>query len=244
MFSEFVINEKMPGSEVVVYQAPLPLRPSKKALPLRLIGFAFLFVSLLGFLAILSPIILAEINFRLRHANTTKSNQENRISFFGYLLWLDEQNLTAPVDWQFGLIIPKIGVNSRVYPQVNPNNKEEYLPYLKTGVAHAQGTALPDSLGTVYIFGHSSNLLWDANRDNAVFYLLKNLEKGDRLIVFYQGQKYEYQVSKKEILGANEVPTYVSQTTEKLLVLQTCWPPGTDWKRLFVLAEPISEKGI
>lgn len=240
MFSEFVINEKMPGSEVVVYQAPLPLKPSRKVLPLRLIGFAFLFVSLLGFLAILSPIILAEINFRLRHVNTAKSNQENRISFFGQLLWLDNQNIETPADWQFGLIIPKIGVNSQVTAGVNPNDKEEYSSVLKNGVAHAQGTAFPDSPGTTYIFGHSSIFLWEPNRSQAVFYLLKNLEKGDRLIVFYQGQRYEYQISQKEILGANEVPAYVSQTTERLLVLQTCWPPGTDWKRLFVLAKSIS----
>ena len=237
MFSELVINERVPGAEIIVYQAPLTLR---KVLPLRSIGIALLAVSLLGFLVILSPIILAEVSFRFRQTETTKATPEKvKISFFGHLLWLDEQNLSTPADWQFSLIIPRIGVNSRVYPQVNPNNKEEYLPYLKTGVAHARGTALPDSFGTIYIFGHSSNLLWDTNRQNAIFYHLKDLKEGDEVILFYQGQRFLYQIVGRETLKANEIPDYVSQNKERLLVLQTCWPPGTDWKRLFVLAKAI-----
>lgn len=236
MFTELVLDERAPGREIVIYQAPVSL---PKIFPLKLVGIFILLLSLVGFLATLTPLLWAEVGYRVHQTQIKqKTEQKNLISFFGQLLWLDEQKLTSPADWQFSLLIPKIGVNSRISPQVNPNNKEEYSPYLKIGVAQAQGTAFPDSPGTTYIFGHSSSLLWDANRGNAVFYLLKNLEKNDQVIVFYQGQRYEYQVVNKEILKASQVPDYVSQNTEKLLVLQTCWPPGTDWKRLFVLAEP------
>lgn len=236
MFTELVLDERVPGREIVIYQAPVSI---PKILPLKLLGIFLLLLSIVGFLATFSPILLAEVGYRTRQTQLRQgTNQKTLISFFGQLLWLDEQRLTSPVDWQFSLLIPKIGVNSRVYPQVNPNNKEEYLPYLKNGVAHARGTALPNSLGTTYIFGHSSNLLWDANRQNAIFYHLKGLKEGDEVILFYKGERLTYKVIRKEILKPNEIPGYVSQNKERLLVLQTCWPPGTDWKRLFILAQP------
>jgi len=236
---DYFIDQRIPGQEFVIYRAPTP---SKKRKNLRLLGLALLGLSFVGFISVLGPLLSKELGFRLQKFPAAEiQKNEQKISVFGYLLWLDQNNLSSPVDWNFDLIIPKIGVNSRVVPNVDPNNKEEYDQVLKTAVAHAKGTSFPDSYGSTYIFGHSSTLLWDPNHTNAVFYLLKNLEKGDEIIVFYSTRRYLYQVVEKVIKGEKEIPEFVSQKDKKYLVLQTCWPPGTAWKRLFVLAEPVTE---
>lgn len=237
MVNGYSLDQIIPGQEMIIYRAGETKHQAKFW---RILAYSFLFLSVLGFLTILGPIFLAETSYRLgRNTLSSSSTEKNKISFFGHLLWLDQQNLSVPVDWNFALMIPKIGVNTTVSSNIDPYKQEEYNEVLKSGVAHAKGTAFPNQRGTTYIFGHSSNFLWDAVRQKPIFYLLKNLEKEDQVIVFYQGEKMVYRVVEKKITKPDEIPDYVFQATEKLLVLQTCWPPGTDWKRLFILAKLI-----
>jgi sortase (surface protein transpeptidase) len=41
-------------------------------------------------------------------------------------------------------------------------------------------------------------------------------------------------------VASNEVDFVNNLKEENLLLLQTCWPPGTSWQRLFVRASPVS----
>ena len=51
-------------------------------------------------------------------------------------------------------------------------NKNEFLPVLRKGIAHAKGTALPNETnGNVYLFAHSTDSLLNVGRYNAVFTL-------------------------------------------------------------------------
>jgi LPXTG-site transpeptidase (sortase) family protein len=142
-------------------------------------------------------------------------------------------------DQRFSLYIPKISAISRVIPKVNPFDRTEYLPALKKGVAHARGLAVPGETGTTYLFSHSVASRADYARYNAVFYLLHKLEPGDGVEIVYGGNWYKYQVMETKILGAKDVSLLKPQTDREILVLQTCYPPGTTWKRLWVIAERV-----
>ena len=79
----------------------------------------------------------------------------------------------------------------------------------------------------------------DIARYNAVFYLLHKLVAGDKIEVVYQGRLYKYEVTGREILAATDVKYLVPQSQEEKLVLATCYPPGTTWKRLVVIAKRV-----
>jgi len=68
---------------------------------------------------------------------------------------------------------------------------------------------------------------------------LKDLRKDDEIVIFYQNVRHNYKVTKTEITSSSDVSYIVHASTGKeLLILQTCWPPGTAWQRLLVFAEP------
>lgn len=147
---------------------------------------------------------------------------------------------TEPVNRDFSIVVPKIGANAQVMANVDTADYEEYQKALKLGVAHAQGTVLPGEIGNSYYFAHSTLNAWDVPRYNAIFYLLGELEPGDRVVLFYQGNQYDYEVTDKIIAEANDTSWLTAQYNEPTLTLQTCTPPGTTWKRLMVIAHLVA----
>lgn len=147
-------------------------------------------------------------------------------------------------DKQFQILIPKLGVNSRIIANVNPAVEKEYAQALKLGVAHAAGTGLPGEENThnrtIFVFGHSTNGSWNISRYNALFYSLKDLIIGDSITVWFWGKEFDYTVKERKIVEPDDVSFLQPQTDKERLILQTCWPPGTTWKRLLVIAEPTS----
>lgn len=139
-----------------------------------------------------------------------------------------------PVDTSFGIVIPKIGANSRVIPNVDPYEEAVYQQSLTLGVAHAAGTVFPGDTGNMFIFAHSAATPVDADIYNAVFYLLTKLEKGDPVYVFYLNQRYIYIVDEVKIVNEEEVSYLQSSSDKKTITLMTCWPAGTTARRLLV----------
>jgi len=146
----------------------------------------------------------------------------------------------VPVDTDFSIIIPKIGVNAMVIPKVDPAKPAVYNSALKKGVAHAATSFFPNEQGTVYLFSHSTNYEWFVRDLNAIFYLVKNLEADDLIVLIYQGNRYTYKITDKKEASAREV-SYLVPSARRNLILQTCWPPGTTFKRLLVFADLIDE---
>lgn len=146
-----------------------------------------------------------------------------------------------PVNKEFSLVIPKIGVNAAVIPSVNPTKPEEYGEALKKGIAHSSLSYFPDEDGTVYLFSHSTNYEWFVGDLNAVFYLLKNLEEKDTVILFYKGTAYTYKITGKQIVKPTAVAYLAPQPGAKRLIMQTCWPPGSTTERLLIFADLVSE---
>lgn len=149
-----------------------------------------------------------------------------------------------PVNRDFSLIVPKIGVNAAVIPAVNPTKPGEYLPALQKGIAHSSLSYFPDEDGTVYLFSHSTNYDWFVGDLNAVFYLLKNLEEKDTIVIYYKGSSYRYEITGKQVVKPTEVSYLAPQAGAKRLILQTCWPPGSVTERLLIFADLVEEQNV
>lgn len=145
-----------------------------------------------------------------------------------------------PVNKEFSLVIPKIGVNAAVIPAVNPTKPGEYLAALQKGIAHSSLSYFPNEDGTVFLFSHSTNYDWFVGDLNAVFYLLKNLEENDMVVLFYKGASYTYKITGKQIVDPTAVAYLVPQAGDRRLILQTCWPPGSTAERLLIFADLIN----
>ena len=237
---------------------------------LRSIGNFLLLFAIFGVLATFGPALYYEASFKILQARGVKyviaatsgavpadsitgqaqpqitptpppaGSISTGVDNFSQVLAGPKEQILIPKDTQFSIIIPKIGANVKVYPNVDPSSENKFLPILQKGVAHAKGTVFPGMKGNTYLFAHSTDNFWNVGRYNAVFYLLKDLTPGDEIVIFFQNKRYNYVVKSSKISDPSDVSYIVnSQKQEKqVLILQTCWPPGTTWKRLFVFAEP------
>ena len=184
----------------------------------RLVGILLIFCGLSIFIKIYFPIATAEVKYQVSKTKNTKQE-------------------IIPINTDFSIVIPKIGVNTFVSKNIDPNNPSEYQKALTRGVAHAKTSTLPGFSGNVFIFAHSAADWYQANQYNAIFYLINKLEAGDQIIIYYQNSKYLYTVSDKKIVNATETNYLSSLSPEQTLTLMTCWPPGTTLNRLIVIAK-------
>lgn len=144
---------------------------------------------------------------------------------------------TTPTIYEWKLEIPKITVSAPVIPNVDGASKAAYDEALKGGTAHFKGTSIPGGDGNTVIFGHSSSILGDGKYDK-VFARLNELNIGDPIEILFNGIRYGYKISEKKVTSANDT-SVLSQTNTEALTLMTCWPVGTDQKRLIVIAKPV-----
>jgi LPXTG-site transpeptidase (sortase) family protein len=136
---------------------------------------------------------------------------------------------------EFGVEIPKIGLSAPVTANVNGDDKKEYELSLTEGLAHYKGTSLPGEKSNIFIFGHSSSDT-DSGPYAKIFSKLNNLTNGDKIMVYYKSKKYEYTVVEKKIVTADDLSP-LNLTDSEQLTLMTCWPIGTNEKRLIVIAK-------
>jgi LPXTG-site transpeptidase (sortase) family protein len=199
----------------------------------RLILWGIPIILVWGVLGVYVPVIVAELKYR---AESTKESFREVVPA-GLVPQLSFVSLPAWVSG-YAIEIPKIGVKERVVEGVSVVDEAGYMKALNEGVAQAQGTGLPGEQRTQYYFAHSSGLPFWGTRA-VVFALLNKLENGDEIIVYRDNQKFVYLVSDKMVVNPDKVEWLRSENTEERVVLQTCWPIGTNWKRLLVIAEPI-----
>ncbi len=169
------------------------------------------------------------------------------IAIFAYILYpLARIYLFPPsiVDFsrsEYTLVIPKINAIGRVLEDVDPWNESIYKNLLKKGIGQAKGFAHPDESGPVFLFAHSSGTPWEITHYNTVFLRLPDLRKDDAIQIWYKGKEYRYKVIRTQEVYPTEV-SVVRNEKEADLILQTCTPLGTDWKRLLVFAKRIEAK--
>jgi LPXTG-site transpeptidase (sortase) family protein len=203
----------------------------------------FIFIGILLFLAAFVPYVRDEAWYFLKTRKgqvfvLVGSGQKDS-AFARYLS--SKPILVKPIDRNFGLVIEKIGVNAPVVADVPVSDENAYREALKYGIAHASTSSYPSKEpGNVYLFAHSSLNFWELGKYAQVFNLLRKLEVGDKVHVFYEHNDFMYRVVNKEVQkGFNTYPL-TRPVIEALLTMQTCDPPGTTINRLVVTAKLIS----
>lgn len=146
-------------------------------------------------------------------------------------------DLIKPVSTDFGLVIEKINANAKIVAQVDPASEKEYIKALTQGIAEAKGSTEPGEPGNLFLFSHSTDAPWNIIRYNAIFYLLRELVPGDRVIVFYKGRRFDYIVFDKATTLPSDISFLTNRYDKPVLTLQTCDPPGTLLNRLVVRAK-------
>lgn len=139
------------------------------------------------------------------------------------LVGIEKINVKAPMVWS------------------QSTDEKSMLKDLETGLSHYYKTAAPGQNGNAVISGHSSNYFWVKGDYNYIFKNLNNLEKGDNITVTFLQKNgrvitYHYQVSDKFISAPADERIF-AETDGQTMTLSTCWPLGTNFKRLIVKAE-------
>lgn len=221
------------------------MRIRKKALIIRTFGNFLILLSIVSLLFTFWPLISVTSTHLLEKMRGQKFEAAPTAGptvTFGSLLGKTDPNIKVltPKDPNFSIIVEKIGADATIIANVDPTDKTAYQNALKRGVAHALGTSFPGQKGVTYLFAHSTDTIFNVPRYNAVFYLLGEMKQGDRIVIFFAGRRYDYYVTETKITDAKDVSYFTLKTDEQILVLQTCYPPGTTWKRLLVIAKPVS----
>lgn len=195
------------------------------------------------------PTIQKEISYELKQDGLIK--KENVSNSFELDTAKAEETIEVQKEAQsygvtshFSVVIPKIEAYANVIANVDTGDRDDYLDALSKGVAHAKGTYFPGQGGRIFLFSHSTDSPLNFARYNAIFYLLRKLEKGDGIIIFFADKKYVYEVIDKVVADPSDT-SWLSPVKEgEELVLMTCDPPGTTWNRLLVVARPASDKDV
>ena len=211
---------------------------------IRGLGAGLIAFSFLTFAFSFGPVIQQEISYNLEKTGLKTQRESVNESFSlsiaeaDRILAVQKEAQSYEVNSYFSVVIPTIDAKANVIANVDVSNKSDYLEALKKGIAHAKGTYFPGQGGRIFLFSHSTDSPLNFARYNAIFYLLKKLEKGDTIIVFFADKKYEYEIVDKIIADAGDTSWLTPKKEGEELILMTCDPPGTTWNRLLVVAKP------
>jgi LPXTG-site transpeptidase (sortase) family protein len=152
-----------------------------------------------------------------------------------------------PINREFSILAPQIGVNSPISKNVDGSNEKFYIPNMLRGVAHyvrkdlgdvLVDGALPGQPGNIFLFGHSQIPGGSLENYQGVFNKLEKLAIGDIVKVFYEGKEYRYKVKTGQVVQKDQVE-YLAHTEQETLTLMSCWPLGLDIKRYVVQADRV-----
>lgn len=130
------------------------------------------------------------------------------------------------------IYIPKIRLEAPLVKAKEQKSKD-LQKLLLSGVVEIIGP----NQNNIYI-GHSSNYWWEESKYNNVFGLLDKLETGNIIIITKKNQKKKYSIYKKSVTHKND-PEIAKISNSEDITLVTCWPKGTNWKRLYIKAKPV-----
>lgn len=140
------------------------------------------------------------------------------------------------------LTIPILGISAPIIFEPTKNEDRIYKQ-LEKGVVHYAGTPLPGQSGTAIILGHSSVYPWYKGKYGYVFSSLSKLQNGDIIKIEKNGIFANYRVSGSLTFSPQSADDYqlrgLELTNGSAIVLMTCWPNGTNAKRIAVWADLI-----
>lgn len=153
-----------------------------------------------------------------------------------------DPNTTVAVSPEPKLIIPKINVEVPIDFNTTPDANAQ-LKAMENGVAWfgiPGANSRPGQVGNTVLSGHSSNDIIDNGSYKFIFARLEQMNNGDTFYINYEGKRFAYVITKKEVVLPTEVSKLVYETDKPVVTLITCTPLGTALKRLLVTAEQVS----
>lgn len=156
---------------------------------------------------------------------------------------LIDPSANASVGPEPKLIIPKINVDVPVVYDLTSLEDKPVQAALTRGVVNYRlpgASSVPGQIGNTVILGHSSNDVFDPGGYKFAFVLLDRLEPGDLFYLHYQGKRYIYRVSNKNVINPNQFSALQVHTGKPMATLVTCTPAGTALQRLLIFADQIS----
>ncbi len=141
------------------------------------------------------------------------------------------------------IYIPKINVLAPII-LTNSFNEKDIQKDLEKGVVLYKNTGYFEKEGKPTIIGHSSAFPWYRGKYGSVFALLNKLEKNDEVVILENAKSentkiHRYKVKNKVTASVRDVNNLIKNEKNDgtILILISCWPIGTDWKRIVVIAE-------
>jgi LPXTG-site transpeptidase (sortase) family protein len=209
-----------------------------------LIYFAIFFVVIFALLN--SRFVSAEFRFWLDHPKEVKASDiivpvSSPIDGFSAPV----KKYVTDASAGYTISIPTIGITAPVVLEksLDPN---VILGRLSDGVVHYSDSPLPGEEGTSVILGHSSAYPWYKGKYGSIFALLGNLKNGDAVVIANGGKTLVYKVSDILIfnpLSNNSRLQQISQSDNRSSVLLvSCWPVGTNLKRIAVRADLVANQ--
>lgn len=189
-------------------------------------------------------LIFAALNGRFLYANANYWLSGNAVPVFDQSPTAQATQLLhqTPLPNKATLVIEKIGVSAPVVFGV-ASNSDTILKNLENGVVHYSDTPKPGLEGLSIILGHSSAYPWYKGDYGSAFALLGKLQPGDKFSVRYNdGRTFNFNVKQSVIFSpfANDSRlAQIEKSPGTSLVLISCWPIGTNYKRIAVQAELI-----
>jgi len=134
-------------------------------------------------------------------------------------------------DNRLSLSVPRLGLKDI---SIGDSPDQAYLD--REGIMHLSGTGFPYERGSnTYIPGHAD---YDASRIPSIFRNLKDLQRGDHIILRDAvGRTYDYRVYKRFVVTPRDVWVTRPVPGKNIVSLQTCFPAPTFDKRLIVRGE-------
>ena len=218
--------------------------PLKKKILYHLVsklGAGVVAFMVISFLFTVWPVVKEELNYDLDLEKTKSLGQPDYTALADAekVIQIQKEANFYGVNSYFSIVIPKINATANIIANVDAGNRREYVEALSNGVAHAKGTYFPGQGKNIFLFSHSTDSPLNVARYNAVFFLLRKLEAGDKIIVYFADRRYEYEVVEKRITNPKDTSALTTETSEESLILMTCDPPGTTWRRLLIVAKPV-----
>lgn len=136
--------------------------------------------------------------------------------------------------------IPSLNVKAPIVFEQSTNPDKIY-DRLEDGVVHYADTPLPGDEGVSVILGHSSAYPWYKGNYGSIFALISKLNPGDDINIYRNGKLLSYRVSDSLIFSPFSPSTQkleeIEHTDGSAIVLLSCWPVGTNLKRIAIKAE-------
>jgi sortase A len=143
--------------------------------------------------------------------------------------WYPSYEKSAPAvkTTTYFLSIPKLKIQNALVSSADTDLSRHLVQY--------PGTAMPPDKGSTVIFGHSTlPQLFDPTDYMTIFANAHTLKADDVIHVNVNNVEYAYKITSVTVTTPEDTSVLAQEYDDSHLVIITCTPPGTTWKRLIV----------